>query len=279
MSVSGRRRHSSAGSNFRSPSFAPFSEGSLRRLSSASQVANKVRHELTSFSLKYQDSPTSYPDSLQISACESSLVTPANNIGGILGYNATNPQQLNTTRYISSNVSDWNEKVVWETRHTTQAQRSHPPRSAREGCEWVWFPEGFWAEREQLAAPQEANKRRKLRWFDRSSKYKGNIDEGNLAILPDGRLTSSHSFDVCTGRQNISGNRQRSGSQSSQSSKIIRGLQYMSPTYPHFKSPAGKPEGLYCRAKRVVTGSTTSHSPMVWKHPEFFNHKILTGTV
>jgi hypothetical protein len=32
----------------------------------------------------------------------------------------------------------------------------------------------------------------------------------------------------------------------------LRGLLYISPTYPHFLSPFGEPEGLYCRAKRGI---------------------------
>ncbi|KAK4214846.1 hypothetical protein QBC37DRAFT_141623 [Rhypophila decipiens] len=32
-----------------------------------------------------------------------------------------------------------------------------PPRPAKEGFEWVWFPDGYWAEREFKSLPQPAN--------------------------------------------------------------------------------------------------------------------------
>jgi parafibromin len=47
------------------------------------------------------------------------------------------------------NVSDWNEKVRRESHlGSGEFQPRHavdPPRPAKEGHEWVWFPEGYWA--------------------------------------------------------------------------------------------------------------------------------------
>ena len=42
-----------------------------------------------------------------------------------------------------------------------------PPRPAKEGFEWVWFPEGYWAERERRDSPNSRKQRPK--WFSRSS--------------------------------------------------------------------------------------------------------------
>ncbi|KAI1168340.1 hypothetical protein F5B18DRAFT_598051 [Nemania serpens] len=44
-----------------------------------------------------------------------------------------------------------------------------PPRPAREGCEWVWFPAGYWAEREVVEAPTK-DSTRVFRWGKRSRK-------------------------------------------------------------------------------------------------------------
>ncbi|KAM7202904.1 hypothetical protein V8F33_002562 [Rhypophila sp. PSN 637] len=45
-----------------------------------------------------------------------------------------------------------------------------PPRPAKEGFEWVWFPEGYWAEREFKSLPQPASETGKRRG---SNTYKG----------------------------------------------------------------------------------------------------------
>ncbi|RYP49098.1 hypothetical protein DL768_005095 [Monosporascus sp. mg162] len=49
-----------------------------------------------------------------------------------------------------------------------------PPRSPREGYEWVWFPAGYWAEREIVEGPParkaESNAWPSLKWHKRSAK-------------------------------------------------------------------------------------------------------------
>lgn len=55
-----------------------------------------------------------------------------------------------------------------------------PPRPAREGHEWVWFPEGYWAEREIRGLPAASRKgsdARLWRWKARSSKSKSSSDD------------------------------------------------------------------------------------------------------
>ncbi|KAI1819486.1 hypothetical protein F4861DRAFT_136809 [Xylaria intraflava] len=44
-----------------------------------------------------------------------------------------------------------------------------PPRPAREGCEWVWFPAGYWAEREIVEMPPKGSPK-PFRWRKRSGK-------------------------------------------------------------------------------------------------------------
>ncbi|RYP72068.1 hypothetical protein DL770_008025 [Monosporascus sp. CRB-9-2] len=49
-----------------------------------------------------------------------------------------------------------------------------PPRSPREGCEWVWFPAGYWAEREIVESPParkaDSSAWPTLKWRKRSAK-------------------------------------------------------------------------------------------------------------
>jgi hypothetical protein len=43
-----------------------------------------------------------------------------------------------------------------------------PPRPAKEGMEWVWFPEGYWAERERKELFMTEGKHKTIqRWFNR----------------------------------------------------------------------------------------------------------------
>jgi len=44
-----------------------------------------------------------------------------------------------------------------------------PPRPAKEGCEWVWFPAGYWAEREIVETPSK-DLIKPFRWRKRSGK-------------------------------------------------------------------------------------------------------------
>ncbi|KAK6957712.1 hypothetical protein Daesc_000500 [Daldinia eschscholtzii] len=49
-----------------------------------------------------------------------------------------------------------------------------PPRPAREGCEWVWFPAGYWAEREIAESPGKVMKH--FKWRKRSRKSSSGLD-------------------------------------------------------------------------------------------------------
>jgi hypothetical protein len=71
-------------------------------------------------------------------------------------------------------VRDWNEKRYSDPNSniskSPQRYPLDPPRPAREGMEWVWFPEGYWAEREirdLSLTPQKEPNTREL--FNRSS--------------------------------------------------------------------------------------------------------------
>jgi len=70
--------------------------------------------------------------------------------------------------------------------HTLGSSDSHgssmkdPPRPAKEGFEWVWFPDGYWAERELQSNQRKASdgsSARLWKWRSHSSKSKSSSDD------------------------------------------------------------------------------------------------------
>jgi hypothetical protein len=130
-----------------------------------------------------------------------------------------------------------------------------PPRPARDGYEWVWFSEGYWAER-AFSGPgpfKPKYGRRRGGWSSTNtteSPYRigqqSPISERNPSIEPWTLMNNSRSSNSSSRKSMIH----------TPGKMISKGLQYMSPTYPHFVSPEGEPEGLYCKAKRTfIPGS------------------------
>lgn len=177
------------------------------------------------------------------------------------------------------NVSDWNEKVLRETKQSdaTDSYPRHPvdpPRPPKEGFEWVWFPEGYWAERERIE-PTKKNRKTQQKWFKRPDRRssgsllesakansKANFNElpaikiGSQSTSPSKSTTKSQNGEDGT---SVADNR---GSRDSPGNKILRGLQVLSATYPHFVSQTSDPEGLYCKTKRGL-GVVSSKQKMV----------------
>jgi parafibromin len=162
------------------------------------------------------------------------------------------------------NVSDWNEKVQQERKSGVEEfpprHTSDPPRPPREGFEWVWFPEGYWAERER---PEHSIGKHKRHWFNKSSDRQGSGSSPpksrSASKTPGGSHKSyasssrgSHMMDDKVGEMDTPGN------------KLRKGLQFVSPIHPHFTSPTGKPEGLYCKVKREIGSRVMSKPQLVW---------------
>ncbi|KAK8090983.1 hypothetical protein PG994_000488 [Apiospora phragmitis] len=51
-----------------------------------------------------------------------------------------------------------------------------PPRPAKEGCEWVWFPGGYWAERERVEIPRHTT--RNFKWRKKSGRNSSSRETG-----------------------------------------------------------------------------------------------------
>lgn len=137
-------------------------------------------------------------------------------------------------------------------------------RPARQGWEWIWVLEGNWIKREtsrllEVAKEKLTPKRlRSLLGRKTDGVYQSN-NHGNSPSSRGEHATKSSTSDVAntydrtTLRSSTLSRGGRSTSGTCQSSKkLLRGLQYLSPIYPHFRSPTGEPEGLYCMTKRGI---------------------------
>jgi hypothetical protein len=96
----------------------------------------------------------------------------------------------------SSPTKTWTPPGPQTKHHSSSSQKtplvSDPPRPARLGYEWVWFPEGYWAEREfrEVHDYKESESRdasesqsRLFKWRSRSSKSKSSGDSPRAAPI------------------------------------------------------------------------------------------------
>jgi parafibromin len=141
----------------------------------------------------------------------------------------------------------------------------YPPQPPKAGNEWVWSPEGYWAER-NIVEPFHSRGRPKhpALWGRISSGPKYINSSPTTASGTVGRAPEEASYmsEILIAAEQDYGNAHdipalsecdSSSIRNAQNSKQqIRGLSYISPTYPQFLSPSGEPEGLYCRAKRGI---------------------------
>ena len=173
--------------------------------------------------------------------------------------------------------SDWNSRRRSDfsgiTSYAVSWQRhaSDPPRPAKDGMEWVWFPAGYWAERERVEiGPRKEDSPRK--WFNRSSSSPSRRTS-NPQKPPDILTSFSQSLEVPMPRKGSG----FSGISNAESrlEKLRLGFSYMSPTYPHFVSPSGEREGLYCKTKRNVEGKLVPKRKLVGPMLSFWCFKLI----
>ncbi|KAI1210946.1 uncharacterized protein F4807DRAFT_44209 [Annulohypoxylon truncatum] len=88
-----------------------------------------------------------------------------------------------TSRLPSSSVASVTTANLTTRQYTKETYNSapvspntfiDPPRPARDGYEWVWFPGGYWAEREIIESPSKVMKH--FRWRKRSGKSSSGKD-------------------------------------------------------------------------------------------------------
>jgi hypothetical protein len=68
-----------------------------------------------------------------------------------------------------------------------------PPRPAREGYEWVWFPEGYWAEREMRSqyGNSKAADHRRWKWRSKSAKSQSHLGSESPELSPNTVMAGS----------------------------------------------------------------------------------------
>jgi hypothetical protein len=172
-------------------------------------------------------------------------------------------------------------KTFCEQNHRVSAELERP---GWQGREWVWVLKGNRVKRKRskpLPLPKERLTQKRLkrlppvrkidRLHDRNPKdnfsfstrdFPGQTSVSDVASVDD-KIPKNPLF--------LSSGARSSTSASLSGSKILRGFQYMSPTYPHFKSPTGKPEGLYCKTKRGIEGGLRGKSKEVSGYTKIFH--------
>ncbi|KAI0597849.1 hypothetical protein F4775DRAFT_602031 [Biscogniauxia sp. FL1348] len=86
-------------------------------------------------------------------------------------------------------------RELYASAPVTPSSYVDPPRPPKAGCEWVWFPGGYWAEREVVEAPgREFIKA--FKWRKRSGKGSSSRETTTNNHLPDSREQSpSESYE------------------------------------------------------------------------------------
>ena len=133
-----------------------------------------------------------------------------------------------------------------------------PPRQPKEGCEWVWFPEGYWAEREIVGFATMS------KWARRAANESAtSVSSSDVGPGMPGTSRSEQSggwIDPRTNSPKDMGEKKhirprlsrRASVSTSRSIKdaVVGKLSGISP----FKGSDGSPEGLYCKTMRVLGG-------------------------
>lgn len=175
------------------------------------------------------------------------------------------------------------EAILQTANRAFVPSRIDPPHPSKKRYEWVWFPDGYCAEREMIELPRDTKSKTRATWKSRiigASRRTNKSNQQELAGLKVGSFSNPTIVPRTRQQYSHGSGRELSLMNKSnykiQSSKLRRSLQYMSPSYPHFLSPDGEPEGLYCKTKRSigVGGISTSKGNKVSKVYETWQERI-----
>jgi parafibromin len=168
-------------------------------------------------------------------------------------------------------VTDWNVRTSDTIPSLFEPSARHPvdpPRLPKRGFEWVWFPEGYWAER-QIRELIQSKDLMKDRWWTRSSSQKSKsptktasgdtntIDDKGPAplIVPEIKIGSiSYKSTNKTSR--------RASENESQKSKNLWGFNFIKPLPPGDNYLDIQRKGLYYRTKRNIE-TRFRHKPKI----------------
>ncbi|KAL5316560.1 hypothetical protein ACEPPN_015609 [Leptodophora sp. 'Broadleaf-Isolate-01'] len=164
-------------------------------------------------------------------------------------------------------IRDWNDKSIGMiTPSSAGCESGHsvdPPRAPRYGCEWVWFPEGYWAERE-IPLPKKPGSRQK--WWNRSPERKSKSSAktdfpekssppADLPTIKIGSLISRKSSSTATQNIEHSPSPSTSRKDSGVQNQSINNQSSIQPdeTIPAYYAIHPEEQlGLYCRTKKTI---------------------------
>lgn len=174
------------------------------------------------------------------------------------------------------NLSDWSGSSMLDSPSeygTYQPQHpADPPRPARNGLEWVWFPDGYWAEREvrDMVSRKRPRPVERPRWWNRaSSERKKSRSTGQQSVNGNNTPPTTDLPKIKIGSAKTSGDPSTNSRRSSKLSNPITkthssskeppfGFQFMRQPEASDHSPnididtVDEQLGLYCRAKKNI---------------------------
>lgn len=275
------------------PGSSYFTSRAAKRANKASEDSPSYSSPLTSF--WKQSSPKSTPDSEESPKTKASGGTPQ--YAADLKSPKQDVQDWNITRLFdpkpsdsttkepkqgpSCSTTDWNVTRSHDVKPSVPAQFIDPPRAAREGYEWVWFPAGYWAERElpDILSPQsnpEGHRNSKPFLFSRSTERQSNGSEDSTSPRGTRRFWGSFSSRVARQytAQSFKGSFTSSANSSSKSERFLNSLQSFSPTLRGDASPPSEVEELCSKKTRGLTSKRFLTVPFSKKKNGVCHHKI-----
>lgn len=188
---------------------------------------------------------------------------------------------IGSTLSVSSkyrHIQEWNDKsssgisgispgALTPVAFESQRHPADPPRPPRAGLEWVWFPDGYWAERQVRDSPSSHNRRSlsrqtslpRLKWWNKSpEKSKGasistEADEKiaqktNIPLIKIGSLVSRFSGRSASDAENVTRKEEEPSSGFN-----LGGFNFMKPNMDVSTSAQHPPAlSLYRRTKKHI---------------------------
>jgi parafibromin len=179
----------------------------------------------------------------------------------------------------SQYISEWNEKntdavITPESWNLDFHRPADPPRPPKPGMEWVWFPQGYWAERVPPGIIQSKHSSRPKWWnrtpetktpspamTERSPMKKSSITTPKFEIP----RTKINDISRKTSSVETGSGRRRSSSHKSVLSMQLGGFTFRKskPTNRDNGDALDAPLGLYCRTKKNIKELLLDRSKMV----------------
>lgn len=170
-------------------------------------------------------------------------------------------------------ITDWSTGVSGTSPSSFGPPQRHavdPPRPPKPGNEWVWFPEGYWAERE-IRGFKPPSHETKPKWWNRSSGQKSQVGQSQMSQsqksqsptktanednVVDNKASSSFIPQIKIGSISLKSttktSRRTSRHTSNESRKSINLWRFniSKAVQEEASRPIQQREGLYCRTKR-----------------------------